>query len=166
MQSTQGLSTVDEPAPTDLAQCVRAAYELSVLNTYAQGFQLLSVPSDNEKWGLSLSEIARIWRGGCIIRAGILCQWQQMFAGDPQAAEIVRERFAGERQRQWRKLVAFALLRGIPIPALAASLTYFDGYRTERLPQNLTQAQRDLFGAHTYERLDREGTFHTEWPPS
>ncbi|MBI3331940.1 NADP-dependent phosphogluconate dehydrogenase [Candidatus Peregrinibacteria bacterium] len=146
-----------------LIEMVRAALELSVLNTYAQGFQLLFVPSAEEKWSLNVSEVARIWRGGCIIRSDVLSIFQESFKGDEKASKEIRDRFSDERQLQWRRVVALGALHAIPLPALAASLTYFDAYRTAWLPQNLTQAQRDYFGAHTYERLDKPGSFHTKW---
>ena len=86
-----------------------------------------------------------------------------MHEGDFSAAEMLRDRFAGERQLDWRRFIATAIGRGIPVPSMSASLGYFDAYRTERLPQNLIQAQRDFFGAHGYERTDKKGMFHTEW---
>src|SRR3989344_8838011 len=133
---------------------VRIALELSIINAYAQGFQLLIIASEQEKWNLNISEIARIWRGGCIIRSALLPTVQEMFKGDKKAALAVRERFAGERQLEWRKAVSLGVLRGIPLPAMSASLSYFDAYRLAWLPQNLIQAQRDFFGAHGFEWLD------------
>ncbi len=147
----------------DFSEAVRTALELSVINAYAQGFQLLFVASQEEKWNLNISEICRIWRGGCIIRSSLLPQYQKMFAGDKEAAEAVRERFGKEQQLKWRHVVALGALHAIPLPAMSASLSYYDGYRTARLPQNLIAAQRDIFGAHGYERLDQPGSFHTEW---
>ena len=163
MQSKTPPVPADIPMAKDFENKLKVAFELSVINTYAQGFQLLSVPSQANEWNLPMSEIARIWRGGCIIRAALLSHWQKIFAGDQDAAKLVRDRFSGDRQIQWREVIAFAVLRAIPVPALQASLTYFDAYRTERLPQNLIQALRDFFGAHGYERVDREGKFHTKW---
>jgi 6-phosphogluconate dehydrogenase len=146
-----------------LAESVRAALELSIINAYAQGFQLLDAASKEEGWNLNLSEIARIWRGGCIIRSELLKPYQKMFAGDQSAAQSVRDRFAPDLQKKWRNIVSLGALRGIPLPAMSASLSYYDSYRTARLPQNLIQAQRDLFGAHTFQRMDMEGVFHVEW---
>ncbi len=144
-------------------EAVRTALELSVINAYAQGFQLLSVASQAEGWELNIGEICRIWRGGCIIRSNLLPLYQRMFAGDTFAADAVRQRFGKPEQLQWRHVVALGALHAIPLPAMAASLSYYDAYRTARLPQNLIAAQRDIFGAHGYERLDKPGSFHTEW---
>lgn len=145
------------------ADAVRTALELSVINAYAQGFQLLSVASQAENWDLNVSEICRIWRGGCIIRSNLLPLYQRIFAGDAFAADTIRQRFGKPEQLQWRHVVALGALHAIPLPAMSASLSYYDAYRTARLPQNLIAAQRDIFGAHGYERIDRPGTFHTEW---
>ncbi len=147
----------------DLIAQVRTALSLSVANAYAQGFQLLEAASKEHNWNLDMSEIARIWRGGCIIRSTLLQHYQKMFAGDPTAATFIRNKFSPDAQLQWRLIVALGALRGIPLPAMSASLSYFDAYRTERLPQNLIQAQRDFFGAHTFERMDKEGAFHSDW---
>jgi 6-phosphogluconate dehydrogenase len=152
--------------PVDRAELianVRIALELSMMNTYAQGFQLLEVPSRTEGWNLKISEIARIWRGGCIIRSSMVEIYQRAFAGDRSVLDVMKQKFAAPRQVAWRHVVALGALRGIPLPAMNASLSYYDSYRTEKLPQNLIQAQRDFFGAHTYERLDKPGTFHTKW---
>jgi len=151
---------------TELLSLVRTALELGLMNAYGQGFQLLSVPSQEEKWNLNISDIARIWRGGCIIRSGILEQYQVAFTGDQKMAAQMRARFDGEKQIAWRHVIALGALRGIPLPAMSASLSYYDSYRTARLPQNLIQAQRDFFGAHTFERLDKPGPFHTHWKSS
>ncbi len=147
----------------DFTDAVRRALELSVINAYAQGFQLIAEASAVEKWDLNIPEICRIWRGGCIIRSTLLPQFQATFAGDKGAAEGIRERFNKEGQLMWRHVVALGALHAIPLPAMSASLSYYDGYRTARLPQNLMAAQRDIFGAHGYERIDKEGSFHTEW---
>lgn len=147
----------------DLVSHIRSALECSIINSYAQGFQLLATASEAEKWNLNLSEIARIWRGGCIIRSALLKESQLMFTGDAESAARVRERFSAEHQKAWRSVVALGALRGIPLPAMSASLSYYDAFRTARLPQNLVQAQRDLFGAHTFQRVDKEGIFHVDW---
>jgi 6-phosphogluconate dehydrogenase len=163
-QSNKDSLAIDDKASlSDVAESVRTALELSVINTYAQGFQLLAAASDTEKWNLNLSEIARIWRGGCIIRSALLEHFQAMFTGDRKAAETVRARFSAENQRAWRRTVAFGALRALPLPAHAASLQYYDAYRTARLPQHIIQALRDLFGAHGFERTDKQGTFHVDW---
>lgn len=158
------LQTEDVPVDrAELIDNVRAALGLSMMNAYAQGFQLLSAASQQEGWNLNVSEIARTWRGGCIIRCGMVEFYQRAFAGDRGVLEERKRFFDRERQIAWRHVVALGALRGIPLPAMGASLAYYDAYRTERLPQNLIQAQRDFFGAHTYERLDKTGAFHTEW---
>jgi 6-phosphogluconate dehydrogenase len=118
-------------------------------------------------WPIPLGEVARIWKGGCIIRAKFLRSIQEAFKRDPQLANLLIDPFFKEalagRIEPWRQVVVEGIRSGIPLPAMSASLAYYDAYRTERLPANLVQAQRDLFGAHTYQRLDKEGTFHTQW---
>ena len=153
------------PPPEKLRSIVRNALELAALCTYGQGFDLIEKASAEEGWKIDLGEVARIWRGGCIIRSAFLPLFQAQYGrGDTVAAtEQLMQRFAGEKQRDWRRTVTIAASRGIPTPALSASLHAYDAYRSARLPQNLIQAQRDYFGAHTYERTDTEGTFHTEW---
>ncbi len=148
---------------TQLIGDVRTALELSMLNVYAQGLQLLTEASKAEGWNINVSEVCRIWRGGCIIRSTMTEWYQKAFAGDRDAGLALRARFEKDRQISWRHVVALGALRGIPLPAMSASLNYYDAYRTDRLPQNLIQAQRDFFGAHTYQRIDKEGAFHTDW---
>ena len=138
--------------------------------TYAQGMELLRRASSHYGYGLDLATVARIWRGGCIIRAALLEDMRSVFSSSPDLPNLLMNRdFAQEvmrRQGQLRTVVCTAVQMGLPIPALAASLSYFDGYRSDRLPANLIQAQRDYFGSHTYERTDEEGTFHTQWRQS
>lgn len=146
---------------------VRDALYCSKICSYAQGMALMSAASQEFKFNLNLSEISRIWKGGCIIRAGFLDKIKSAFADDPALANLLlapefRQTIL-DRQDAWREVMATAAQLGIPVPAFSASLDYFDSYRRDRLPQNLTQAQRDFFGAHTYQRIDKEGTFHTEW---
>lgn len=158
-----------EPVPQHLKMrsVLRSAYELSSICAYQQGFSLLFGADAEEKWGLRMSEIARIWRGGCIIRSALLRHFQSAMSSDAalqQAGmDALSERFRGERQLDWRRVVDLATSRGIPVPAMAASLTYYDALRAGRLPQSLIQAQRDFFGAHEFKRVDREGSFHEEW---
>jgi 6-phosphogluconate dehydrogenase len=147
----------------DLSFALETALELSIANTYGQGFVLMIEASKAKQWNLNASEIARIWRGGCIIRSGFLPLFQKAFTGDKETSQGMVKRFAGDAQKKWRSVVALGAFHAIPLPAMSASLSYFDAYRTDRLPQNLIQAQRDFFGAHTYERLDKPGTFHTDW---
>lgn len=153
------------PPPEKLRSIVRNAFELAALCTYGQGFDLIERASEEEGWKVDLSEVARIWRGGCIIRSAFLPLFQAQYgSGDTVAAtEQLMQRFAGEKQRDWRRAVTYAASRGIPAPALSASLHAYDAYRAARLPQNLIQAQRDFFGAHTFERTDKEGKFHADW---
>ena len=148
------------PPPEKLRSIVRNAFELASITAYGQGFDLMERAAKQEGWKIDLGEVARIWRGGCIIRSALLPLFQMW---NEAAFEDIKKCFAGEKQRDWRRAVVIAGSRGIPIPALSASLHAYDAYRSERLPQNLIQAQRDFFGAHTYERIDKEGTFHTEW---
>ena len=118
-------------------------------------------------WALKFGEIASIWRGGCIIRARFLGRIKEAYDKNPDLPNLLLDPYFREivdtSQQGWRRLVAAAAERGVPIPAFSSALSYFDSYRTERLPANLIQAQRDYFGAHTYQRVDRPGTFHTEW---
>lgn len=146
---------------------VEQALFASVICAYAQGFALLREASQEYGYRLDYSEIARIWRGGCIIRAVFLDDIRAAYAADPSLPSLLlaphfRDALAG-RQAAWRHVLQTAIELGIPVPAMSASLAYYDGYRCARLPANLIQAQRDYFGAHTYQRLDKEGTFHTDW---
>lgn len=136
---------------------------------YAQGFQLMSAAQTEYDWKLNFGEIARIWRGGCIIRARFLQKITDAYHRDPDLDNLLLDDYFRERieaaQSGWRQVVAHAALRGIPVPAFASALAYYDSYRTETLPANLLQAMRDYFGAHTYERVDRErgAYFHLDW---
>jgi len=146
-----------------LAQALHAAR----ICDYAQGMALIRAGSDRYQWNINLSEIARIWKGGCIIRARLLDPVRDAFAKrrdlvnllcDPALGQMIQSAQAG-----WREIVARAARAGIPMPAHTSALAYFDSYRSPRLPQNLTQAQRDAFGAHKYERIDRPGMVHSAW---
>ena len=149
-----------------VGQLKDAMYSGMIL-AYAQGMALLRVASNHYQYGLDLATVARIWRGGCIIRAALLEDIRSVFSSRPDLSNLLMNRdFAQEvmlRQDKLRAVVSTAIQMGLPVPALAASLSYFDGYRSARLPANLIQAQRDYFGSHTYERTDREGIFHTQW---
>ncbi|KAM6557644.1 hypothetical protein CsatB_004663 [Cannabis sativa] len=146
---------------------VRQALYASKICSYAQGMNLLRAKSNEKGWNLNMGELARIWKGGCIIRAVFLDRIKQAYVRNPNLASLVVDPdFAREmvqRQAAWRRVVGLAISAGISTPGMCASLSYFDTYRRSRLPANLVQAQRDLFGAHTYERIDRPGAFHTEW---
>jgi 6-phosphogluconate dehydrogenase len=150
-----------------LIDAARAALYASKICSYAQGMGLLKIASDEYKYDLRLGEIAKIWRAGCIIRASLLSDITQAFQRNSSLVNLLLDnafRTAVEqRQEAWRFVVQTAVGLGIPVLALSASLGYFDAYRSERLPANLTQAQRDYFGAHTYRRVDKDGSFHTEW---
>jgi len=146
---------------------IRDALYCSKICSYAQGMALLSKASQEYKYNLTLSEMARIWKGGCIIRAGFLDKIKNAFKENPTLPNLLLapelKQTILDRQSAWREVLVVSNQLGIPVPAFSASLDYFDSYRRDRLPQNLTQAQRDYFGAHTYKRIDKEGTFHTEW---
>jgi 6-phosphogluconate dehydrogenase len=132
--------------------------------------ELLGAASTGYKWDLNFGDIATIWRGGCIIRAKFLNRIKEAYERNAKLANLLLdEYFTGiiERtQDNWRVAVATAVTHGVAAPAFSASLGYFDSYRSARLPANLLQAQRDFFGAHTYERVDKPGVFHTEWMES
>ncbi|MCS6907479.1 MAG: NADP-dependent phosphogluconate dehydrogenase [Anaerolineales bacterium] len=134
---------------------------------YAQGMAMLEQATRTYQYEFDLSEVARIWRGGCIIRARLLEHIRRAYRQNPHLPNLILDPFFRqallEAQPAWRETVQFGVGAGIPLPAMSAALAYFDGLRSERLPANLIQAQRDYFGAHTYRRLDREGVFHTEW---
>ena len=148
---------------------VRDALYCSKMCSYAQGMALLSKASKEFNYSLDLAEIARIWKGGCIIQAGFLDKIKKAFKEDPNLANLLLapefKQSIVDRQAAWREVLTTANKLGIAVPAFSSSLDYFDSYRRATLPQNLTQAQRDYFGAHTYERVDRpRGEFvHTEW---
>lgn len=143
-----------------------ALYACKILS-YAQGLGILRLASKEYRYDLDLGEIARIWRAGCIIRASLLNEISAAYRRNPGLPNLLLDEYFREavmsRQAMLRQVIQTAVALGIPIPAMSASLAYYDAYRSERLPANLTQAQRDYFGAHTYRRTDREGAFHTDW---
>jgi 6-phosphogluconate dehydrogenase len=151
----------------EMVEAIRDALYASKICSYAQGFSLLRAAAQEYHWDLHVGEIAMIWRGGCIIRARFLSKIKDAFDRDPKLANLLLDPYFREvierGQARWRKVVATAVELGVPLPAFSSALSYYDSYRTDRLPANLIQAQRDYFGAHTYERIDRPGTFHTEW---
>jgi 6-phosphogluconate dehydrogenase len=150
-----------------LIEAVRAALYASKVTSYAQGFALLRMASAEYGYDLQAGKIARIWRAGCIIRASLLGDIMAAYQRDAALTNLLLDeafRQAVERrQGSWRFVIQVAVEMGIPVAAMSASLAYFDAYRSERLPANLTQGQRDYFGAHTYRRVDKPGVFHTEW---
>lgn len=148
-------------------EAVRKALYASKIVSYAQGFVQLQAASAEHDWDLDYGHAALLWRGGCIIRAQFLDRIKEAFDSDANLENLLLDPFFEEAvenaQEAWRAVVASASVLGIPVPAFSAALCYYDGYRLGRLPANLLQAQRDYFGAHTYQRVDKEGTFHTEW---
>jgi 6-phosphogluconate dehydrogenase len=162
-------SAISVDRATLVAQVHDALYAAKVIS-YAQGLDLMRTVSDKKGWALDLGGIAGIWRGGCIIRARFLGHITAAYRAEPQLPNLMLAPFfatlLNRSQQHWRQVVALAVGHGIPVPALSASLAYYDSYRCARLPANLLQAQRDFFGAHTYERVDKAAGqwFHTNWP--
>jgi 6-phosphogluconate dehydrogenase len=150
-----------------LVESARQALYASKITSYAQGMALLRIASKEYGYDIDPGTVAKIWRAGCIIRASLLSDIRNAFARDKGLVNLLLDSAfrdaIGDRQDGWRHFVQTAVGLGIPVPAMSASLAYYDSYRCERLPANLTQAQRDFFGAHTYRRVDRDGVFHTEW---
>ena len=156
----------------DFVDRIESALYAAKIVSYTQGFMLLREAAREHGWNLNYGGIAQMWRGGCIIRSRFLGNIREAFVQDPALDNLLLVDFFREavasRQSDWREVVAQAVRSGIPVPAMSAALAFYDGYRTERLPANLLQAQRDYFGAHTYERVDRPRgeRFHTEWTES
>jgi 6-phosphogluconate dehydrogenase len=170
------LATLYGPAPTPLAldqdaflASLEEAFFFNMVITYAQGMQLLAKASEEYGYDLQLAEIAKIWRGGCIIRSGFLNDIFAAYQQAPQLAHLLLDAQVQELVRHAlpgaRAVVAAAATAGLAVPAYAASLGYFDSLRSARMPSNLIQAQRDYFGAHTYELIGHEGVFHSQWAP-
>jgi 6-phosphogluconate dehydrogenase len=162
-----------ETHPIDLGSSADAmaplfdACVLAAIASYAQGMALLQEASILHNYNLDMSAIGQIWKGGCIIRARLLQRIQNAYTNNPQLKNLMLDHWFAEQVNSrlpgLRQVVAGAALAGIPVPCFSSSLDYIDSYRSERLPQNLIQAMRDCFGAHTYERVDKAGNFHTEW---
>ncbi len=169
-QQLQGPKADLSAAKKDLVAKVHDALYASKVISYTQGFDLIKTMGEKKQWGLDFGGIASIWRGGCIIRARFLNHITDAYRTDPALVNLMLAPFFKDvlngAQQNWREVVALAVTNGIPVPAFSASLAYYDSYRSKRLSANLLQAQRDFFGAHTYERTDKpEGQFfHTEWP--
>ena len=148
---------------------LRGALYASKIMSYAQGYQLMRAAAKTYKWNLNYGGVALMWRGGCIIRSAFLGDIKKAFVRKPDLVNLLMDKFfksaVSKRQTAWRRVIVQATKLGIPVPCLGSALSYFDGYRCDRLPANLLQAQRDFFGAHTYERLDkpRGEFFHTNW---
>ncbi|MFC5406041.1 NADP-dependent phosphogluconate dehydrogenase [Cohnella soli] len=165
---------LDGPAPIAFEgdrqafiESVRKALFASKIASYAQGFAQMRAASEAYGWNLNYGGISMIFRGGCIIRAGFLQNIKDAYDRNPDLKNLFLDDYFSNIVRSyqdaWRQVIAVAITRGIPVPAFSSALAYYDSYRTERLPANLLQAQRDYFGAHTFERLDREGSFHFQW---
>jgi len=158
------------PSKEELIPAIRDALYCSKICSYAQGFQLMRHAQEEYDWTLDFGKIAQIWRGGCIIRARFLQKITEAYERDASLANLLLDPYFTnaivEGQSNWRKVVALAATHGVSAPTFSSALSYYDGYRSERLPQNLLQAQRDFFGAHTYERVDqpRGKFFHVDWP--
>jgi 6-phosphogluconate dehydrogenase len=150
-----------------LVAAAEQALYASKITSYAQGLSLLKMASHEYKWDLDISKIVPVWRAGCIIRASLLSDITNAYRRSPDLPNLLLDsaftKAVLTREAAWREVVQTAVGLGIPMLATSASLAYFDAYRSEVLPANLTQAQRDYFGAHTYRRIDREGAFHTQW---
>jgi 6-phosphogluconate dehydrogenase len=148
-------------------EAIRRSLYASKVCSYAQGFALMREAGREHGWTLNFGELAQLWRGGCIIRARFLHRITEAFERAPDLANLLLDPFFREvvenAQDSWRHVIATATLLGVPVPAFSSALAYYDGYRSPQLPANLLQAQRDYFGAHTYERVDQPGAFHTEW---
>jgi 6-phosphogluconate dehydrogenase len=148
---------------------IRQALYASKIVSYAQGYMLMRAAARENQWNLNYGGIALMWRGGCIIRSRFLGKIKEAFEANPKLTNLLLNKFFSkaikQAQRSWRNVVATAAKKGIPTPAFATALNFYDAYRSERLPANLLQAQRDYFGAHTYERIDRPRGefFHTNW---
>jgi 6-phosphogluconate dehydrogenase len=153
----------------EFVAALRDALYASKICSYAQGLNLIRKASDEYGWNIDLAEMARIWKGGCIIRARFLDSIMNAYARRKDLPNLLLDTefnaWIQNAQSSWRRVIQEAVAARIPVPAMSASLSYFDSYRTASLPQNLTQAQRDYFGAHTYERIDQpsRGAVHTEW---
>lgn len=150
-----------------LIEAVRKALYMSKICSYAQGFAQMRAASEEYNWNLQYGDIAMIFRGGCIIRARFLQSIKDAYDRDPALKNLLLDPYFKDivenYQDALREVIALAVTNGIPVPCFSSALSYYDSYRSERLPANLLQAQRDYFGAHTYERVDKEGIFHTEW---
>ncbi|MFF8652269.1 NADP-dependent phosphogluconate dehydrogenase [Streptomyces griseoluteus] len=159
--------TLGKEEAAAFADQVEQALYASKIVSYTQGFHQIAAGSEEYDWDIDLGKVAAIWRGGCIIRAAFLDRITQAYEGRPDLPSLLAdEGFADEiaaAQDDWRSVIATAVTQGVPTPAFAATLAYYDSLRAPRLPAALTQGQRDFFGAHTYHRTDRDGTFHTLW---
>jgi 6-phosphogluconate dehydrogenase len=154
-------------ADSKFVDALEESFYFAMAAAYAQGMHLLAQASVDYQYALNLAEIAKIWRGGCIIRASFLEDIYQAYQHQPGLLHLYEDKKIGNAIKQslqgTRKVVTVAMQAGIAVPAYASALNYFDTLKTSRMPSNLTQAQRDFFGAHTFERIDSEGIFHADW---
>lgn len=152
---------------TELVEAIRKALYMSKICSYAQGFAQMKATSEEYDWNLQYGDIAMIFRGGCIIRAQFLQKIKEAYDRDADLTNLLLDPYFKDivegYQSALREVISIAVKQGIPVPSFSSALAYYDSYRTETLPANLLQAQRDYFGAHTYQRVDKEGVFHTEW---
>eukprot|EP00210_Caulerpa_lentillifera_P005750 g5497.t1 len=160
----------DSVEKTQLIDDVRKALYASKICSYAQGMNIIKAKSTEQEWGIDIGSLARIWKGGCIIRAGFLGDIKQAYYNNPELDNLLMDPFFAKgiaaNEASWRTVIQLAVGAGVGVPGMTASLSYFDSYRREKLPANLVQAQRDFFGSHTYQRFDKEGSFHTVWDAS
>jgi 6-phosphogluconate dehydrogenase len=155
-----------KPGKADI-DAIRDALYASKIVAYAQGFEQMTAASDQFGWDLKLGGVATLWRGGCIIRARFLDRIREAYDRGETITNLLLESYFRDAvvkaEPAWRRVVALAVEQGVPVPAFASSLAYYDGLRRARGPANILQGLRDYFGAHTYRRLDKEGSFHTRW---
>ncbi|RZJ70732.1 NADP-dependent phosphogluconate dehydrogenase [Flavobacterium sp.] len=170
LQASELLKVVASGEKYDIAkfgESLKDAYYFAMINIYAQGLAQLTIASKEYGYDIDLEQVTKIWRGGCIIRAACLENFREAFATNPELQNILLDaniaKTVLDRQNGMREIAKLAIEKGIPVPVMLSSLSYFDGYRSAVLPTNLIQAQRDFFGAHLYERTDKEGFFHTIW---
>ena len=159
-----GVQAMDKSKAIELAE---ASLYFAFITSYSQGLSLLAAVSEEKAYDLNMANIAKIWRGGCIIRASLLEDIRKAFADDSKLSNLLLSPFfsseLSKSQAAMREMLIAAIGSGIALPGHSTCLAYFDAFRSSRLPTNLIQAQRDHFGSHTYERIDKEGIFHTEW---
>jgi 6-phosphogluconate dehydrogenase len=155
--------------PQTFVADIEMALYASKIISYAQGYALMDAMAKESGWEINKGGVALMWRGGCIIRSAFLGKIKEAFDRNPKLSNLLLDPYftseMGRAQEGWRRVCAAAVTHGVPIPAMNSALSYYDGFRNDRLPANLLQAQRDFFGAHTYERTDKpgQGPFHTEW---
>jgi 6-phosphogluconate dehydrogenase len=160
-------NSVETIAAAKFIEQLEDALFFSFIIAYAQGLSLLAKASEEYNFQIPLPEVVSIWKGGCIIRSALLYQFDKAFAGNANLENVLLDASVAEllkqKQEAIREVLSLAIKSNIPVAAMSSALSYFDAYCSERLPTNLIQAQRDFFGAHTYQRIDKEGVFHTEW---